>query len=61
METHVTSGVHCLLLQLDPVIVNLACFMVWNGCHLRSAIRLFIFVMCEPFFQILRSSGLQRC
>ncbi|MBA0798741.1 hypothetical protein Gohar_009301 [Gossypium harknessii] len=34
-NTH-TLGAHCLLLQLDPVMVNLPCFMVWNGCHLRG-------------------------
>jgi len=40
METHVTSEAHCLSLQLDPVMVNLACFMVSNGCHQRSAFSL---------------------
>lgn len=28
MEIHVSLGAHCLLLQLDPVMVNLVCFMV---------------------------------
>ena len=41
METHVTSGAHCLLLLSDPVMVNLACFMVSNGCHQRLALSLY--------------------
>ncbi|KAF2286715.1 hypothetical protein GH714_023886 [Hevea brasiliensis] len=32
----VSLGALCLLLRLDPVMVNLHCFMVWNGCHLRT-------------------------
>ena len=38
METLVSLGAHCLLLLLDPVMANLPCFMVWSGCHLRSAL-----------------------
>lgn len=36
MEIHASSGVHCLLLRLDPVMVNLACCMVWTGCPQKS-------------------------
>lgn len=40
MVTHATSGAHYLLLLLEPVMANLACFMVLNGCHQRSALSL---------------------
>ena len=36
MEMHITSGSPFLLLLLDPIIVNLACFMVWDRCYLRG-------------------------
>lgn len=36
MVIHDISEVRYLLLQLDLVMVNLACFTVWIGCHLRS-------------------------
>lgn len=43
METHVSLGVRYLLLQLDPVMVNPACFMAWNGCLRRSVSALLSF------------------
>lgn len=36
METRVSLGALCLLLRLDPAMVNLHCFMVWNGCRLSD-------------------------
>lgn len=35
MEIHVISGAHCLLLQLDPAMENLAYSTVWIGCLQR--------------------------
>lgn len=46
METLVSLGAHCLLLLLDPAMANLPCFMVWSGCHLRSAFCLLNVAVC---------------
>ena len=35
MGMHITSGSPFLLLLLDSIIVNLACFMVWDRRYLR--------------------------
>jgi len=38
MGIHAFLGVLYLLQQFEPAMVNLASFMVLNGCHPRSAI-----------------------
>ena len=36
VEFKTSPGSPFLLLLLDPIIVNLACFMVWDRCYLRG-------------------------
>ena len=36
VEFKISPGSPFLLLLLDPIIVNLACFTVWDRCYLRG-------------------------
>lgn len=59
MVTHVSLGAHCLLLLLGPATVNPACFMVWNGCLLRSTSAYFLLLTTSSFlFSLVVEKGM---